>query len=93
MNLSTLTWTEVESYLKTKNSLILPIGSTEQHGPTGLLGTDHLCAEAVSAGVGAKLQMMVAPSVNYGMASRCTKPCWLIFLEVSTPMGFVVSMS
>lgn len=70
MRLATATWTEVESYLKKSNKLILPIGSTEQHGPTGLLGTDHLTADAVAREVGKELGIMVAPAVNYGMASH-----------------------
>ena len=34
------TWTEVEEYLKECKGIILPLGSTEQHGPTGAIGTD-----------------------------------------------------
>ena len=34
------TWPEVETYLQKSPGIILPIGSTEQHGPTGLIGTD-----------------------------------------------------
>lgn len=70
MRLATATWTEVESYLKNRNDIILPIGSTEQHGPTGLLGTDHLTADAIALEVGKQLGCMVAPPVNYGMASH-----------------------
>ena len=36
----------------TSRGIIIPIGSTEQHGPNGLIGTDHLDAEFVSKGVG-----------------------------------------
>jgi creatinine amidohydrolase len=70
MRLAAATWLEVENYLKTKNDLILPIGSTEQHGPTGLIGTDHLTADAIARRVSEKLQMMVAPPICYGMASH-----------------------
>lgn len=70
MRLATATWTEVEAYLKKNNALILPIGSTEQHGPTGLLGTDHLTADAVALAVGKELGLLVAPPVVYGMASH-----------------------
>jgi creatinine amidohydrolase len=45
------TWQEIESYLKTSNGVIIPIGSTEQHGPTGLIGTDFICAEAIAHGI------------------------------------------
>ncbi|MDE5109554.1 MAG: creatininase family protein, partial [Trichodesmium sp. St17_bin3_1_1] len=40
LNLST--WSEVKVYLNQSQSIILPIGSTEQHGPTGLIGTDAI---------------------------------------------------
>src|ERR1700756_3821887 len=46
------TWQEVESYLQTSRGIILPIGSTEQHGPTGLIGTDAICAEGIGRGGG-----------------------------------------
>lgn len=45
MQLHLSTWPEVQAYLGRSRTLILPIGSTEQHGPTGLIGTDAICAE------------------------------------------------
>ena len=41
MKLQLATWPEVEAYLKTSDAVVVPIGSTEQHGPTGLIGTDE----------------------------------------------------
>ncbi|MDH3662519.1 MAG: creatininase family protein, partial [Alphaproteobacteria bacterium] len=49
---------------------ILPIGSTEQHGPTGLIGTDALCADLVARGVGERASAIVAPPLNFGMAQH-----------------------
>ena len=54
MQLQLKTWTFVEDYLKTKTGIIIPIGSTEQHGPTGLIGTDALTAEMIGRGAGEK---------------------------------------
>ena len=51
-------------------SIIIPIGSTEQHGPNGLIGTDALCAEAVAKGVGEKAEALVAPTISVGMAQH-----------------------
>ncbi|HEY6431754.1 MAG TPA: creatininase family protein, partial [Acetobacteraceae bacterium] len=51
MQLALATWQEVEEYLRTSRGIIGPIGSTEQHGPNGLIGTDHLDAEFVAKGV------------------------------------------
>lgn len=62
------TWPEVEAYLGESSGIIVPIGSTEQHGPTGLIGTDALCAEAIAKGVGDATQGMVGPTLNVGMA-------------------------
>ncbi|HLO76241.1 MAG TPA: creatininase family protein [Magnetospirillum sp.] len=70
MRLHLATWPQVEAYLKQSNAIILPIGSTEQHGPTGLIGTDALCAEAVALGVGDALGVMVAPTIAVGMAQH-----------------------
>jgi len=70
MRLATATWTEIEQYLKTKKDIILPIGSTEQHGPTGLIGTDHLTADAIALEIGKRSEILVAPPVCYGMATH-----------------------
>lgn len=34
------TWREIDERLKASRTVIIPIGSNEQHGPMGLLGTD-----------------------------------------------------
>ncbi|MEM6592381.1 MAG: creatininase family protein [Cyanobacteria bacterium P01_C01_bin.73] len=62
------TWPEVETYLTHSTGLILPIGSTEQHGPTGLIGTDAICAEAIAKGVGEATGALVGPTISVGMA-------------------------
>jgi creatinine amidohydrolase len=64
------TWPEVEAYLQTSRGIILPIGSTEQHGPTGLIGTDAICAEIVARGVGETAAAMVGPTIGVGMAQH-----------------------
>lgn len=78
------TWTEVEIYLQQSQGIIIPIGSTEQHGPTGLIGTDAICAEAISRGVGETTQAMVAPTINVGMALHHTAFSGTISLRPST---------
>jgi creatinine amidohydrolase len=70
MDLHLQTWAEVESYLKRSKGIIMPIGSTEQHGPNGLIGTDAICAEVISRGIGEKVGAMVGPTINVGMAQH-----------------------
>jgi creatinine amidohydrolase len=78
------TWSEVEVYLEQSQGIILPIGSTEQHGPTGLIGTDAICAEAIARGVGDAVNAMVAPTINVGMALHHTGFPGTISLRPST---------
>jgi creatinine amidohydrolase len=78
------TWPEVETYLQHSQGIIFPIGSTEQHGPTGLIGTDAICAEAISRGVGEATKAMVAPTINVGMALHHTAFPGTISLRPST---------
>lgn len=62
------TWQEVEVYLSQSKGIILPIGSTEQHGPNGLIGTDALCAEVIARGVGETSHALVGPTIGVGIA-------------------------
>ena len=62
------TWQEVESYLSRSTGIILPIGSTEQHGPNGLIGTDAICAGVIARGVGEAAEAMVGPTIGVGIA-------------------------
>jgi len=84
MLLQLSTWCEVESYLGNSKGIIIPIGSTEQHGPTGLIGTDAICAEAIAKGVGEATGAIVSPTVNVGMALHHTAFPGSISLRPST---------
>jgi creatinine amidohydrolase len=64
------TWAEVENYLEKSTGIIVPIGSTEQHGPNGIIGTDAICAEVIAAGVGEAEDALVAPTIAVGMAQH-----------------------
>jgi creatinine amidohydrolase len=70
MRLQRCTSSDVASYLKRSTGIIVPIGSTEQHGPNGLLGTDALCAEAIALHAGEALDTLVAPTLSIGNAQH-----------------------
>ena len=70
MLLHLMTWQEVEAYLKTSTGIMMPIGSTEQHGPTGLIGTDAVCAEAIAKSAGEIADAVVGPTIGVGMAQH-----------------------
>ncbi len=72
MLLAFSTWPEIEAYLARSKTVVIPIGSTEQHGPTGLLGTDWLCPEIIAhrAEAAATAELLVAPTFAVGMAQH-----------------------
>lgn len=89
MLLHLCTWPEVEAYLTRSQGIILPIGSTEQHGPNGLIGTDAICAEAVARGVGEATEALVGPTINVGMAIHHTGFPGSMSLRPSTLIALV----
>ena len=70
MELHKSTWQEVEAYLESATGIIVPIGSTEQHGPTGLIGTDAITAEVISLRIGELTGALVGPTISIGMAEH-----------------------
>ena len=90
MQLHLSTWPEVEAYLATSKGIILPIGSTEQHGPTGLIGTDAICAETVARGVGEATGALIAPTINVGIARHHTAFPGSISLRPSTLIALIL---
>ena len=70
IRLALQTWPEVETYLQNCKGVIIPLGSTEQHGPTGAIGTDALTAEAVALAVGSRTGVLVTPTQAFGMAEH-----------------------
>ena len=89
MLLQHATWPEVEAYLEVNKGIIVPIGSTEQHGPSGLIGTDALTAEVIGRRVGEETDALVAPTLNYGMAQHHMAFTGTMTLQPSTMIAVV----
>ncbi len=65
MKLEHLTWYEVDARIAKGATIMLPAGSTEQHGPMGRIGTDTICAEAVALAAADICDAIVAPPLAY----------------------------
>jgi creatinine amidohydrolase len=70
MDLAAQTWTDVEA--ADARVALLPVGSTEQHGPHAPLGTDHLAAAAVAEATAEAVdeEVLVAPTVPVGVSEE-----------------------
>ncbi len=79
MQLALCTWPEIDAYLVRSRGIIVPVGSTEQHGPTGLIGTDTISVELIARLAGEQAGILIAPAFPVGVAAH--------------HMGFAGSMS
>lgn len=70
MLLALQTWPEIEARLTKSKTVIIPIGSNEQHGPMGFLGTDWLCPEIIAHAAHEVGDLLIAPTFNIGMAQH-----------------------
>ena len=68
--LANLTITDVENYLKEKDTILVPMASFEQHGPHLPLWTDSLTAETVARRVAEKIGVLYSPVVWMGYSPQ-----------------------
>ena len=67
MKLNMLKYTEIKKYLENNDSLLIPVGTCEQHGLHLPLCTDTIVAERMCDEISEKYGILVAPTINYGV--------------------------
>ena len=66
--LGEMTNPEVIAFLNQHQTVIVPVGAVEQHGPHGPLLTDVLIPQEIARRIAPKIGALVAPPVNYALS-------------------------
>ena len=66
MYLAHMNYREVESYLRKHDTVLIPVGSLENHGLHMPLGTDFLIPDKIANLLDQNSSILIAPTVNYG---------------------------
>lgn len=62
-------WAQARELFRDKNIALIPVGSTEQHGPHLPLGTDFLAAEALARSAAEETKVICTPVIPVGISS------------------------
>src|SRR5881392_3239910 len=87
--LGEMTNLEVEAFLREHDTVIVPTGSTEQHGPHGPLLTDVLVPQEIARRVAPDVGALVAPSINYSLSYPHVGFTGVVHLRIPTFMALV----
>lgn len=69
-NLSHLSFVDIRAYLETKDTVLVPIASTEQHGPHLPLATDTITAVEISERVSEAIGVLHTPPIWAGYSPQ-----------------------
>jgi len=87
--LAECTLLEVKSHLERSAKVVIPVGSTEQHGPHSPYGTDAILASEVAARLAWRIGALVAPPFSYGLSGDHKGYPGIPFLRARTMIDFV----
>src|SRR5262245_23698954 len=80
---------EVEAFLQSHDTVIVPVGATEQHGPHAPLGTDTLIPRESARRVAPDVGALVAPSLDYTLSYPHVGFKGLVHLRIPTFMAVI----
>lgn len=80
---------EIEAHLARHQTVIIPTGSTEQHGPHGPLLTDVLIPHEVARRVAPAVDALVAPDLNYSLSYPHAGFTGVVHVRVATFMALI----
>jgi len=82
--LGEMTNPEVEAFVREHDMVIVPVGSTEQHGPHGPLLTDTIVPTEIARRIAPEVGAAVGPAVPYGLSYPHRGFTGVVYLRMST---------
>jgi creatinine amidohydrolase len=71
LHLDRLTWPDIKAEIQNgRDTVVVPFGSTEQHGRHMPLGTDAVLGDELGWGVAERLDAFLAPTVRFGCSEH-----------------------
>lgn len=67
--LQDMSWDEIQQTLKRTDTVIIPLGNLEQHGPHCPVGSCYYLAHEASKIIGFKTQIPVTPIISFGISN------------------------
>jgi creatinine amidohydrolase len=80
---------EVEAFLHDHQTVIVPTGSTEQHGPHVPLLTDVIVPQEVARRVAPRVGALVAPAINYALSYPHVGFTGVVHIRIPTFMALI----
>ncbi|MCK5628389.1 creatininase family protein [Candidatus Bathyarchaeota archaeon] len=87
--LNEMSWVEAREYLVENDTVVLPLGSTEQHGPHAPLGTDSFIAKAWAEEAAKRARVLCLPTVPFGVSSEHKQFWGTIWVSSDTFKNYV----
>ncbi|MFC7096342.1 creatininase family protein [Halobaculum marinum] len=93
MYLSHQTWPELGDYVAEESTAVVPLGSTEQHGPHLPLATDYLIAEALAREATDRTNVLCTPPVRIAVSEHHRQFHGTMWVEPGVFRDYVESFS
>ncbi|MFC6719603.1 creatininase family protein [Natrialbaceae archaeon GCM10025810] len=93
MHLAERTWPELGDYFESESLALVPLGSTEQHGPHLPEGTDHYIAQALAREAADRTGYLCTPTITVGVSDHHRQFHGTMWVEPEIFRDYVESLS
>lgn len=93
MHLSDESWFDLQSYFAEESLALVPLGSTEQHGPHLPLSTDYRIAEAFAREAADRTDLLCTPPITIGVSPHHKQFHGTLWVDAQTFRQYIESLT